>query len=294
MFGLVVQHEQQHVETMLQTIQLSGLVHEGGGPGALGPGSEVPVAGGVYVVGGDHPWAYDNERPVHEIELPPFRIGSRPVTNGEYAAFLEDGGRDEPPLGWERDGSEWLRRRFGRLGPVAPDEPVQHVSWHEADAFARWAGRRLPTEAEWEHAASAGVLDGVGRVWEWTASDFAAYPGFEAFPYREYSEVFFGPGYKVLRGSSWATHPPSRERASGTGTSLSAGRSSPASASQPTPEPQITTCYLGLGAAGGARTSSARARPPARGRRAPRRDASRRGRSRARQAPPSSPRAPAG
>jgi iron(II)-dependent oxidoreductase len=206
-FGLVVQHEQQHVETMLQTIQLSGLVHEGGGPGALGPGSEVHVAGGVSVVGGDHPWAYDNERPVHEIELPPFRIGSQPVTNGQYAAFVQDGGRVEPPLGWERDGSEWLRRRFGRLGPVAPDEPVQHVSWHEADAFARWAGRRLPTEAEWEHAASAGALDGVGRVWEWTASDFAAYPGFEAFPYREYSEVFFGSGYKVLRGSSWATHP---------------------------------------------------------------------------------------
>jgi iron(II)-dependent oxidoreductase len=206
-FGLVVQHEQQHVETMLQTLQLSGLVHEGGGPDATGPGLDVLVPGGPCTLGGEHPWAYDNERPVHEVELPAFRIGSSPVTNGAYAAFLADGGQVEPPLGWERDGDSWLRRRFGRVEPVAPDEPVQHVSWHEADAFARWAGGRLPTEAEWEHAASLSLLEGVGEVWEWTASDFAAYPGFEAFPYREYSEVFFGPEYRVLRGSSWATHP---------------------------------------------------------------------------------------
>jgi len=206
-FGLVVQHEQQHVETMLQTIQLSGLEHDGGGPAAVGPAGEVPVARGSCVVGSEHPWAYDNERPVHEVELAPFRIGPAPVTNAEYAAFLEDGGWREPPLGWQRDGQTWLRRRFGRLGPVAPDEPVQHVSWHEADAYARWAGGRLPTETEWDQAASLGVLGGVGEVWEWTASDFAAYPGFEAFPYREYSEVFFGRDYKVLRGGSWATHP---------------------------------------------------------------------------------------
>ena len=83
--------------------------------------------------------------------------------------------------------------------------PVIHVSWHEADAFARWAGKRLPTEHEWEAARPS--LEDVGQVWEWTSSDFLAYPGFEAFPYREYSELFFGDEYKVLRGGSWATHP---------------------------------------------------------------------------------------
>jgi iron(II)-dependent oxidoreductase len=206
-FGLVVQHEQQHVETMLQTLQLSGLEHPGGGPAAVGHGDLELVDGGPCSIGSDEPWAYDNELPVHEVLLEPFRIATAPVTNGEYAAFLAAGGWDEPPLAWERDGDGWLRRRFGRLAPVDPDEPVQHVSWHEADAFARWAGRRLPTELEWERAARPGVLDGVGEVWEWTSSDFGAYPGFEAFPYREYSEVFFGPDYKVLRGGSWATHP---------------------------------------------------------------------------------------
>jgi gamma-glutamyl hercynylcysteine S-oxide synthase len=206
-FGLVVQHEQQHVETMLQTLQLSGLVHEGGGPSRVGRGEEAHVAAGTFTMGTDEGWAYDNERPAHEAEADAFWIDSSPVTNAQYAEFLAAGGWEEPPLGWVRDGARWSVRRFGRLVALDPDEPVQHVSWHEAEAFARWAGKRLPTEAEWEKAASLGVLDGVGEVWEWTASDFSGYPGFEAFPYREYSEVFFGPDYKVLRGGSWATHP---------------------------------------------------------------------------------------
>jgi iron(II)-dependent oxidoreductase len=205
-FGLVVQHEQQHVETMLQTIQLSGWEHPGGSPGQItGDLADVEVEAGSFVMGGDDAWAYDNERPAHESETGAFRIDVEPVSNGEYAAFLADGGWPEPPLSWEREGNAWLRRRFGRREPVPPLEPVQHVSWDEASAYAAWAGKRLPTEAEWERAAKLGVLSGVGEVWEWTSSNFAGYPGFQAFPYPEYSEVFFGSEYKVLRGASWAT-----------------------------------------------------------------------------------------
>jgi gamma-glutamyl hercynylcysteine S-oxide synthase len=207
-YGMVAQHEQQHVETMLQTIQVSGLEHEGGGPTECGVRGEVLVDGGRFTMGtNDEPWAYDNERPAHELELPAFRIEAAPVTNAAYAEFLADGGWPEAPMSWEQDGGTWLCRRFGRLEPLPPDEPVQHVSWHEAEAFARWAGKRLPTEAEWEKAARVAALGTNGAVWEWTSSDFEAYPGFTAFPYREYSEVFFGSDYKVLRGASWATDP---------------------------------------------------------------------------------------
>ena len=212
-YEMLIAHELQHQETMLQLLQMLDVPYR---PAEADPTPYAPDpvegdAGTVEVEAGTHEigapadgFAYDNERPRHAVELPAFQIDRTPVTNGAYIAYMEETGA-EPPMYWERDGDGWVRTAMGVTVPVDPARPVVHVSWDEADAFARHVGRRLPTEFEWEAARAR--LDGVGGAWEWTSSDFRAYPGFEAFPYKEYSEVFFGDEYKVLRGGAWATHP---------------------------------------------------------------------------------------
>ena len=190
--GMVAQHELQHAETMAQTLALAGLPEQG--PPEVRASGEATVPAGPFTLGSTEPWAYDNERPAHVVDLPAFRIDRALVTNREYAAFVDDGAAAPP--GWD---------------PAAPpNAPVQHVSFDDAEAYARWVGKRLPTEPEWEKAAKtiSGELEHLtGAVWQWTSSFFDGYPGFSAFPYAEYSEAFFGSDYRVLRGGSWFTDP---------------------------------------------------------------------------------------
>jgi iron(II)-dependent oxidoreductase len=191
---MVVRHELQHQETMRQTMALAGLLPAGEPrlEPVAGENEWIEVPAGPFEMGASQDrFAYDNERPRHTVELPAFQIARRPVTDAAWARS-----------GRENDGREGGDHE---PAPADPSRPVCHVSWFEADAFARESGARLPSEAEWEKAASLGLLEGVGQVWEWTSSRFEPYPGFVAHPYREYSEVFFGGGYRVLRGGSWAT-----------------------------------------------------------------------------------------
>ena len=281
-FNMVLQHEYQHNETILQTLQLkkgepyraprstaSASEGKSNAPRQPPAGADMVSFGGGRVTIGtnDRSAAYDNERPQHEVDLRPFLIDRTPVTNGKYLDFISDGGyeRDElwsvagrnwitetgavAPKYWFRDGDAWLSRVMDLTRPVDPNRPVCHVCYHEAEAFANWSGKRLPSEFEWEAAASwdpstrksrpfpwgdseataklanvdqlsfdtvpidtyddnvspIGCYGMIGDVWEWTSSDFNGYPGFQSFPYKEYSEEFFGPAYKVLRGGSWAT-----------------------------------------------------------------------------------------
>ncbi len=228
---MVLRHELQHSETMRQTLAIAGLLSPGEeakieeplDPSREGEGW-VEVPAGPFAMGaGPEAFAYDNERPRHTAQTPAFRIARHPVSCGSWMRFSEDGGYEQREW-WSPEGWAWRQEHHITHHPdIAagnPDAPACHVSWFEADAFARAHGARLPTEAEWEKAATwteptpeqngpatgdAGALAAAGRVWEWTQTRFHGYPGFVAYPYREYSEVFFGDAYLVLRGGSWAT-----------------------------------------------------------------------------------------
>ncbi len=213
---MVLRHELQHTETMRQTMAIAGLLAPGEGatPPDASPGwIEIP-AGSFQMGAPADGFAYDNERSRHRVELPAFRIARVPVTNSSWMGFSEGGGYERREW-WSDEGWAWKQEYdIGHHPSVAagdPDAPVCHVSWFEADAFARAHDAHLPSEQEWERAATseqpAEQIAGVGEVWEWTASELLPYPGFRAHPYREYSEVFFGKGYRVLRGGSWAAHP---------------------------------------------------------------------------------------
>jgi gamma-glutamyl hercynylcysteine S-oxide synthase len=219
---LVLRHELQHSETMRQTLAIAGLLPAGelskagqplAGPGSADAWAHIP-AGQLAMGAAELGFAYDNERPRHTVELPAFAIARRPVSNATWMHFSEGGGYERREW-WSDEGWAWKEQEDITHHPAIaagdPQAPACHVSWFEADAFTRSHGARLPTEAEWEKAATWGQgtapLTGVGRVWEWTSSHFDGYPGFAAYPYREYSEVFFGDSYLVLRGGSWASDP---------------------------------------------------------------------------------------
>jgi len=214
---MVVRHEAQHNETMRQTLFLAGL------PGGAPQASARPDAaeGWIAIPAGEAQigapatgFAFDNERPRHETHVAAHQIARRPVTNASWMHFTEGGGYERREW-WSAEGWAWkeeydITHPAGWTADGPPEDlrrPVMHVSWFEADAFARASGARLPTEVEWEKAATWAQepLSEIGGVWEWTASCFDGYPGFVAHPYKAYSEVFFGTGHRVLRGASWAT-----------------------------------------------------------------------------------------
>ncbi|HZV93766.1 MAG TPA: SUMF1/EgtB/PvdO family nonheme iron enzyme [Caldimonas sp.] len=226
---LVLMHEEMQVEAFAVFAQSFGLrppegLLERATSSTVRPPLQVPATRWLLGGGGEG-FRFDNEREAHAVEIPEFEIDAQPIRWTQYGEFVEDGGYDEPSF-WSPAGREWLRqgrrtprhveqmrrgvvqRRFGLMTRLPNDAPVMHVNCHEAEAWCRWAGRRLPGEAEWEAAAHQAASRGFrfGEVREWTATTFRPYPGFVAGPWRGYSVPSFGVA-RVLRGASFATPP---------------------------------------------------------------------------------------
>jgi iron(II)-dependent oxidoreductase len=213
---MVIRHELQHGETMRQTLAIAGLLAaedtaaiEQPMPHGDARVEWLDVPAGAFEMGAPADgFSYDNERPRHSAHTATFQIATQPASNAAWRAFAEQGGYERREL-WSDAGWAWRSAQdqvpHPAIGDGHPQAPASHVTWFEAEAFARAHRARLPSEAEWEKAATSVALDSVGRVWEWTQTAFHGYPGFAAHPYREYSEVFFGDSYYVLRGGSWAT-----------------------------------------------------------------------------------------